>query len=506
MKKHLRFISLALIVPIMLTSCATILNGKQQKVRIHTHSSDSKVFVNGEEAGTGKTVTTKLPRDGRVQQVKIEREGYKDIYEIYHQTNISPLHYLSWGFVIMYYIPALDAASSKTRDYKRDLYVKKKDQSITNRGENEKYVYVKHTAFDVDEEDFKFNLVKKKHFKKKKTKKYKEIETNDEKIEFDNSIFTSTLNDILVKYHYTDTTGTILKKRGNSKYINATIEKIEFKKIYDRLGKFTPRYLMSDVTIKWELTDIYEQVQYEKSVKGTSGDFKFTEDVALSCLNDAITASFLDFIDDKKVRDLLDKGNDEEIKFEYIALTKGKAPKTIEEAMGSSVTIKTDLGHGSGLAVSTDGYIVTNLHVVANAEKVEVITNQGETLKATVVRQNGDKDLALLKIEHNFNNTFTLTSEKNYSIGQEIYAIGTPKSIELGQSLSRGIISGIRTNEGENYIQTDASVNGGNSGGPLIGKSGELIGVVNAKLQGFGVEGIGFVIPAWEIEKALFLK
>lgn len=506
MKNHLRLIAGALIIPIMLSSCASILNGRNQKIRVHTNSKDSKVYVNDKLAGTGRTVVSKMPRNGKSQQIKIEREGYKDTYDIHYQTSKSPLYIMSWiPFGIFIYPPLMDSGS-KSFNYKKDFNSQNKSQSIATHQENEKYLYVKHTAFNLDEDDLKIKRIKKRHYTKKKTKKYKEIDSNNEKIEFDNSIFTSTLNDILVKYHYTDTTGTILRKRGNSKYINASIEKVEFKTIYDKVGVFYPKYLKSEVTIKWALTDIYEQVQYEKTVEGISGDFVLSDDSGLLSLNDAISASFLKFIDNKDVRVLLDKNEDKEVKLDYLTLSKGKAPQTIEDAMAATVTIKTDIGHGSGFSISTDGYILTNLHVIANTKKVEVITNQGETYEGTVIRQNGDKDLALVKIDHNFVNTFALAAEKNYSIGQEIYAIGTPKSIELGQSLSRGIISGIRSNEGDNYIQTDASVNGGNSGGPLISKSAELLGVVNAKLQGVGIEGIGFAIPAWEIENSLFLK
>jgi S1-C subfamily serine protease len=104
--------------------------------------------------------------------------------------------------------------------------------------------------------------------------------------------------------------------------------------------------------------------------------------------------------------------------------------------------------------------------------------------------------LALLKIDTQNAKAFTMPKTKNYKIGDDIFAIGTPKSLELGQSLSKGIISGLRSQNNISLIQTDASVNGGNSGGALVSKSGEFIGVVNAKLFGVGVEGLGFSIPA----------
>ena len=93
-------------------------------------------------------------------------------------------------------------------------------------------------------------------------------------------------------------------------------------------------------------------------------------------------------------------------------------------------------------------------------------------------------------------------------IGIDVYAIGTPRSVQLGQSITRGILSGYRINPNNNskIIQTDAKINGGNSGGALINSNGELLGVVDYKLIGLGVEGLSFGICATEIKKALNIE
>ena len=115
-------------------------------------------------------------------------------------------------------------------------------------------------------------------------------------------------------------------------------------------------------------------------------------------------------------------------------------------------------------------------------------------------------DLALLKVEGKFDNAFTLPVNQNYKIGEEVIAIGTPKSVQLGQSASKGIVSGDRKHKGSSYFQTHITVNRGNSGGPIIlAKNGELTGVVEFKLGGMGTEGVSFSIPAFEVMKALNL-
>ena len=90
-------------------------------------------------------------------------------------------------------------------------------------------------------------------------------------------------------------------------------------------------------------------------------------------------------------------------------------------------------------------------------------------------------------------------------IGADVFAIGTPADKELGQTVTKGIISARRKIEGHAFLQTDVSINGGNSGGALVARSGQLLGIVNAKLVGRGIEGIGFAIPAEQVSEALQL-
>ncbi len=506
--KKFQLLSLLMAAPILFTSCASILNGKQQKIAVHTNSEDSRVLLNGKLEGEGKTVETLVNRNAETQQITIEREGYKDQNIVIFQDRKSPLYILSWvPFGVLLYPPFYDVGP-KSYDYNKEVLITKEDQMIDSRNDSEKYVYIQKTGFDLEEEGFKIKTITQRNYRKGK-QKYKELNSNDEKIAFDNSIFSNTLNDLLLKYNYIDTTGTILKKKTNSLYVNASVKNVDIFDVTNYIARKYQPYMTSEVTIEWELTDIYGQSQFKKTIKGDSGEFKVLSDQQESlfnCLNDAVTSSYLKFMSAPELRQLLNKEENKNLNFEHIALLRGTNPLEIEQAMQASVTVKTDLGHGSGFVVSSDGYIVTNLHVVANAKNIEVLSTDQISLQAVLIRQNEYKDLALLKVEKAFPYSFPISAEKNYKIGEDIFAIGTPNSIELGQSLSKGIISGERNSEEENYIQTDASVNTGNSGGAMINGQGMLLGVVNSKVSGIGVEGIGFAIPAFEIGKALFIK
>lgn len=105
----------------------------------------------------------------------------------------------------------------------------------------------------------------------------------------------------------------------------------------------------------------------------------------------------------------------------------------------------------------------------------------------------------MLKVDYNFEKAFLLKPTKEFKNLQQIYTIGAPKSIELGQTVTSGMISNERKTKNKNVLQLSISINGGNSGGPLFDKAGNLHGVIQAKLVGYATEGVGFAIPSYII-------
>ena len=139
-------------------------------------------------------------------------------------------------------------------------------------------------------------------------------------------------------------------------------------------------------------------------------------------------------------------------------------------------------------------------------EIIKVITSDGDELEGTVVRVNKFRDLALIKVNKKFEKAFVVPNVKTFKNLQDVYTIGTPISIELGQSVSSGVISNERKVNNNNLLQLGMSVNGGNSGGPLYDASGNLHGVIVSKLVGKNTEGVSFAIPSYMIEDYLKLK
>ncbi len=162
-------------------------------------------------------------------------------------------------------------------------------------------------------------------------------------------------------------------------------------------------------------------------------------------------------------------------------------------------------GSGSGIILSTDGYVVTNQHVIEGASEVSVILNTGEEFAATIVGSDETTDLAVLKIDAGSTQltAAVLGDSTTTEVGELAVAIGNPLGQEFSGTVTQGIISAVNrtmTVEGRQYnlIQTDAAINSGNSGGALINKYGEVIGINSVKLSEEGVEGMGFAIAISE--------
>lgn len=156
-------------------------------------------------------------------------------------------------------------------------------------------------------------------------------------------------------------------------------------------------------------------------------------------------------------------------------------------------------GAGSGVIVSEDGYIATNHHVIQGARTVQVTLHNGDSYPAKIVGSDQANDIAVIKIDAKNLTTATIGDSSTVAVGDMAVAIGNPLG-QLGGTATAGIISALdRTLDIEgttlNLLQTDAAINGGNSGGGLFNSKGELIGIVESKASAVGVEGLGFALP-----------
>lgn len=156
-----------------------------------------------------------------------------------------------------------------------------------------------------------------------------------------------------------------------------------------------------------------------------------------------------------------------------------------------------NLVFGSGVVYKSNGYIVTNAHVVSDMETIVVVLSNGKSYKARLKALDEQSDVASVKIDKGMLIPVVFGDISQVTVGMPVIAIGTPLSFSLRNSATKGIVSGMnRSVDGEyRFIQSDAAINGGNSGGPLVDLSGRVIGINTVKYIGYGVEGLSFSIP-----------
>jgi S1-C subfamily serine protease len=165
----------------------------------------------------------------------------------------------------------------------------------------------------------------------------------------------------------------------------------------------------------------------------------------------------------------------------------------ISDVVKSVVSIKTNAAQGTGFIITNDGYVITNAHVLEGSTYAKAITAEQQTLSMSLVGYSSTLDLALLKINGTYN-ALTFADSNNVKVGEKVIAIGNPYGLSF--SVSEGIVSATHrkvSGYGGEYTQTDAALNAGNSGGPLIDTDGKVIGINNFKIEG---DNIGFALES----------
>lgn len=162
--------------------------------------------------------------------------------------------------------------------------------------------------------------------------------------------------------------------------------------------------------------------------------------------------------------------------------------------------------HGTGVIYKANGYIVTNAHVVRDITNLTVVLSNGELYPGNVLYQDETADLAIVKINKLGLKPITLAKKEDVISGRTAIAIGTPISLTMRNSVTKGIVSGVGVALPDSHyklIQTDATINPGNSGGPLVNIKGELIGINSSKYAAVNIDNMGFAIPVDTVQAVI---
>lgn len=553
----MRKILLFIISTIIFSSCATIFLPKKQKVTFTTKHNESTVYVDKEEIGKGKLMKEKIKKEGYAKQVIVKTPGYKDSYGVltpsrrqigYWFLQIpNPLFFVYYGFW-------MDAMMPKNVGYQRVLDLKG-DDKLVYRGTADKYVDISaiklniknkekdiqtyYVSFNEDEQHLMDNIKEAerkqneknakeemKKLKKKSKGKSKLTEPEDNEIKYDDTKFSYNVYKTLKNTGFVDTVNKFFADFNNSIYLEGSITKLNYYGIYSKRGSYSKCKLFLTWYVKNNFNEILDSIVttefsgdfavgsgYYYSMYSSSSDIAKVRDEYLDNVGkmygDAIDISYLKLHKNPTFTKYLKIENDFTVKDPQLTLALPKAAIVDKGDAGeASVIVKTPEGHGSGFAITQDGYIITNYHVIAGkinnkVNTVKIITSDGQELPGKVIRYNKYRDIALLKVEKTFTKAFKLTNVKTFKNLQDVITIGAPKSVELGQSVSTGVISNERKTNNNNLIQLNMSVNSGNSGGPLFDGTGTLHGVIVSKAVGKNTEGISFAIPGYLVQEYL---
>lgn len=540
-------------ITVILSSCASIFIPAKQKVTFNTGNKDSEVYLDKDMIGEGKTfIATIDKREGQARQLTIKRQGYKDQYSVIVKTRrptaFLPLLILD---IPTYYGLIFDPMNPKCTAFDKIINLENEDNKLVTRGATDKYLHISNIKLNINKskKDLPFYYVaydskqlkkametaeikksnqdardEEKQMKKSKNKKSKTLAEDDDNIKYDDTKFSYNVFQTLKKTGFVDTVNKIFQDDNNTLILEASINKIStFRIATGFVNSLGGEFYKAKLYLTWYIKNTYKEILDSVVTTEMSGDFnkiysyennKTTYDGYEKMVGDAVDNSYLKLQHGASLKKYLKMESDFKSKDPLLTLKTPTGKITDKsDAAQACVTIKLkdgkkDVGHGSGFAISPDGYIITNYHVVAGKtpgkyNDLTVINSEGTEMPAKVVRVNSYRDLALIKVDEKFQKQFALNNTKSFKKMQDVYTIGTPKSIELGQSVSVGIISNERKTETTNLLQLGMSVNSGNSGGPLFDVSGNLQGVIVAKLVGENTEGVSFAIPGYLIGEYL---
>ncbi|HMS29926.1 MAG TPA: serine protease [Saprospiraceae bacterium] len=548
MRKFIK--SILFIIPfLLLSSCATILLPSEQKVTINTSSKDAKVYIKNEKFGEGLSSTNKINK-GEVQEIAI-------VYgNEFAQKNdvIIPSNTRSTGFIVCQIINSAfilvlgagiygiiyDSALSKAYKYPKIIDLKSKPIKLPVRTEVSKYVYLSNIRLDIHNADQELKwhtAVIKKDLKsaisdaeskslsdkkrleiieakrKKKVEEKERLNDKENDLSIKDVIYTDDLKKILYKGGWYDTINNVFIDNNNVMIIEGKVSQLDLFEISANSNLYSGKIYTARTKLTWYLKNAYYEIIDSIADISFSENFADDKDIIKKIVGSSLTQSFYNLFENSKFK----KNSKIETDFKLnTQITQLNKPRSIVvdkgDATEASVIIKTKSGHGSGFAITNDGYIITNYHVLVNREKgsieddFTVIDLDGNEMKGKLVKVNKYRDVVLLKVDKNFSKAFYCSDTKSFKKLDNVFTIGAPKSVTLGQSISAGLISNERNVNNNNLIQLNMSVNSGNSGGPVFDNLGNLHGVVVSKLVGENTEGVSFAIPSYKLLEYLNLK
>ncbi len=300
-----------------------------------------------------------------------------------------------------------------------------------------------------------------------------------------------------------------IDKSAKAEYqIGGTVTTMEL----NTFGSLAGNYSDANMTVEWQL---YNALRQEVVFADTTVGYAKHSGATNACVQGAFRAALSNLMANPAFVEIVGKRPSAEWgaaiasgplhSVQRCEVTPRSMPGDLDELMDCVVLIRAGASIGSGVVIASSGEAITAAHVVSGLENVVVVLHSGLELTAEVIKEDLAQDVALIKLPGKGHACMPLLTGQPPAVGEELYAIGAPSGEELAFSVSRGIVSGHRTLDGFSYLQTDASLNPGNSGGPLINSAGQVVAIVSWKIAAPGFEGLSFGVPWDAIQERLSL-
>jgi serine protease Do len=494
----------SILLAVLVSGCASSLAPTTQDVEFLTDRSDTKVYVDEEYVGTGDKVEANLTKDLKTHTVRFEIDSCRYSQVCFLQNTRSNYYYFSlFPFGALLLIPPMVDNGDNAWKFYESYNFSHNFIRYSYWDNTKKNIDIARLSLNITDTSFTtLKLRYDEYHEMSNLSEYSKVIEPDFKLisqYYDTYHHVRRLKEHLKKLNYLDTTKSVLGKGINDTYLSCEIiscMRYEVNRLF--YNEFSNTFNRLDLKTRWHLRSIYGDSLLVKEINCSSEEFVF-EDMATTSnklLEDALNKSLCLLQNDNEFQKAIEIEKYNRPSNAIQIEKPNRNPSIFDEAVLAVVTIKHDDGLGSGFLISHDGYIITNYHVISRSDDISVITNDKEELEAEIVRYNKFSDIALLKVNKQFPYAFQVPETDKFEVADDVIAIGTPKNIELGQSVSKGIISGYREKENNRVIQTDLSINSGNSGGAIVNSNAELIGIVEYKMIGLCTEGISFAIPA----------
>jgi serine protease Do len=302
-----------------------------------------------------------------------------------------------------------------------------------------------------------------------------------------------------------------------TRYVMAAILRsvaLDFEYKRSRLRRQPEGIGIADVEVEVQLYDaVANKTVYKRVFAGHGEDEGMKPNPIIGAVVDAILKSttdsdFVSLISRSPGTPLPPKTTVELIEFVACPIDESLSlPHDLEKSLEAVLEVQVGSVVGAGVIISPDGWILTAAHVVDGASEVWVRFANGAQLPATIQQSDSEFDVALLHIPgREYPCSRLRTHSKDLELGKDVFAINIALGQDRAPTVTRGVVSGYPEEKRKRYIQTDASVNPGSSGGPLLASDGTIAGITVAKVMGVGYEGLGFAVPINDVVRHLGVR